>query len=165
MTLLIKPSSRHSEDLTLRNPQKRHGTYTSMKSLTAFRITVISLLIFVAPYCYAEVQNIYNFTSPIEQQRFQHLISELRCLICQNQSLAESNAPLALDLKREVYEKVVAGISEEEIKHYLVLRYGEYILFKPMLNNVTFILWLGPLVFLLGALFIMSLSIRRNNKS
>jgi cytochrome c-type biogenesis protein CcmH len=161
MTLLVKFASCHSKDLALRNPQKRYGI-PSGRLFTIMRITVISLLVFVAPYGYAEVQNSYNFTSPIEQKRFQHLISELRCLICQNQRLAESNAPLALDLKREVYEKVVAGMSEEEIKHYLVLRYGEYILFKPMLNNVTFMLWLGPLLFLLGALFIMYLSIRNN---
>ncbi|MBA2655076.1 MAG: cytochrome c-type biogenesis protein CcmH [Gammaproteobacteria bacterium] len=112
----------------------------------------------------ANVENNYHFTSPVQEQQFKRLISELRCLVCQNQSLAESNAPLAQDLKKEVYNQVSAGYSEMQIKHYLVQRYGEYILFKPSINNTTFILWLGPFIFLVGAFAILFLSIHRQRQ-
>ena len=119
-------------------------------------------LFLMAPMGSAAVQYNYYFTSPTQQQRFQQLVSELRCLVCQNQSLAESNAPLALDLKREVYNKVVSGAQDAQIKDYLVRRYGEYILFKPSLNKSTYLLWLGPVIFLIGASLIMFVSIRNN---
>ncbi len=128
------------------------------------RLLLLFYFFFIAPSSLAAVQYPYYFTSPVQQQRFEKLISELRCLVCQNQSLAESNAPLALDLKREVYHKVVAGASTAEIKTYLISRYGEYILFKPNINTNTYLLWFGPLIFLLGASSIMFLSIYRQSK-
>ena len=127
------------------------------------KVSLLYLLLSLFFTAQANVQNNYNFTSPIQQQRFTHLISELRCLVCQNQSLAESNAPLAQDLKKEVYNQLLAGYSDAEIKHYLVQRYGEYILFNPNISAITFVLWLGPMIFLSGAFLIMYISIRRNN--
>lgn len=101
----------------------------------------------------------------IQEQRYQQLLGELRCLVCQNQSLADSNAPLAQDLKKEVHDRIIAGQTDEEIKKALVAQYGEYILFKPQLTKVTLILWLGPLVFLVGAFIILWLTIRRQTAS
>lgn len=134
-----------------------------MKSFVT-KIIFTSLLLFVFT-ANAKVENNYHFTSPQNEMRFQHLIGELRCLVCQNQSLAESNAPLALDLKREVYLQMNAGFSDAAIKHYLVQRYGDYILFKPAVNKITFVLWLGPMIFLGGAFLIMYLSIIRQSRS
>jgi cytochrome c-type biogenesis protein CcmH len=114
---------------------------------------------------YGMTINTYPFINIMQQQRFQNLISELRCLVCQNQSLAESNAPLAQDLKNIVYEQIQAGFTDQQIKDYLVARYGDYILFKPRLNQATFILWLGPLLFLCGAFGVMYISIRRQARS
>jgi len=82
------------------------------------------------------------------------LYKELRCLVCQNQSLLESNAPLALDLKKVVMDKIELGQSKSEIKTFLVDRYGEFILLKPKYSIQNFLLWLGPIFFLLIGFFI-----------
>ena len=82
------------------------------------------------------------------------LYKELRCLVCQNQSLLESNAPLALDLKKVVMDKIELGQSKNEIKKFLVDRYGEFILLKPKYSIQNFLLWLGPIFFLLIGFFI-----------
>ena len=82
--------------------------------------------------------------------RLKALESELRCLVCQNQTLAESNAPLAEDLRKEVREQALAGKSDDEIRAYLVARYGDFVLYKPPVEPVTYLLWFGPFV-LLGA--------------
>ena len=82
------------------------------------------------------------------------LYKELRCLVCQNQSLLESNAPLALDLKKVVMDKIELGKTKSEIKTFLVDRYGEFILLKPKYSIQNFLLWLGPIFFLLIGFFI-----------
>ena len=103
----------------------------------------------------------FSFESPDQQQRFQKLSEELRCLVCQNQSLADSNAELAMDLRRKVYDRVVAGQSNEQIKTYLLERYGDFVLYKPTVKPVTYLLWFGPLALLLLALFILYRITRR----
>jgi cytochrome c-type biogenesis protein CcmH len=82
--------------------------------------------------------------------RLKHLETELRCLVCQNQTLADSNAPLAEDLRREVRELAKSGKSDSEIKQYLVARYGDFVLYRPPLQQNTWILWVGPFVLLVG---------------
>ncbi|MBS0319027.1 MAG: cytochrome c-type biogenesis protein CcmH [Proteobacteria bacterium] len=85
--------------------------------------------------------------------RLAHLETELRCLVCQNQTLADSNAPLAEDLRREVRELASAGKSDDQIRDYLVARYGEFVLYKPRVRPLTWALWFGPFVLLaVGAL-------------
>lgn len=96
----------------------------------------------------AEQQDIYPFTSLQESQRFQQLSHEVRCITCQNQSLAESSAPLAMDLRQKIYIMVKAGKSDAEIHQYLVKRYGEFILLHPSVNKLTIVLWLCPLLLL-----------------
>lgn len=122
-------------------------------------------LFFFSVSCFGEIENRFSSISAVEEQRFQNLIVELRCLVCQNQSLAESNAPLAIDLKNEVRSKIHAGLTDEEIKKLLVNRYGSYILFKPPFISSTFVLWLGPFIFLVGAFIILFLSIKRQTTS
>ena len=92
------------------------------------------------------------------------LYKELRCLVCQNQSLLESNAPLALDLKKVVMNKIQLGQSKGEIKKFLVDRYGEFILLKPKYSIQNILLWLGPILFLLIGFFVTFAFLRKQSK-
>ena len=83
-------------------------------------------------------------------KRLKHLEEELRCLVCQNQSLADSSAPLAEDLRREVRGLAVSGKNDDEIKAYLVARYGDFVLYRPPVKPTTWLLWFGPFVLLAG---------------
>lgn len=82
--------------------------------------------------------------------RLKSLETQLRCLVCQNQTLAESNAPLAEDLRKEVRELAVSGKSDDDIRAYLVARYGDFVLYKPPVKATTWLLWFGPFVLLAG---------------
>ena len=84
-----------------------------------------------------------------ERERYQHIIQEVRCLVCQNQSVGESNADLAKDLRTEIMEQVKKGGSEEDIKSYLLSRYGDFVLYEPSFKKSTYILWLSPILILL----------------
>lgn len=86
------------------------------------------------------------------QARWDHIAAELRCLVCQNESLASSNAELAVDLRREVRSLIEQGRSDADIRSFLVSRYGDFVLYKPEVKPVTWLLWFGPFVLLLGAL-------------
>lgn len=97
----------------------------------------------------AAAQNLdETLPNPAQEQRARELSRELRCLVCQNQSIEDSNAPLARDLRRIVRERVVAGDSDGQVLDYLVARYGEWVLLKPRFNRQNLLLWLGPLLFL-----------------
>ncbi len=87
-----------------------------------------------------------------QQQRYQQLVNELRCLVCQNQSIADSDAPLAADLRDQVHRQLVAGRSNAEISDYLTDRYGDFVLYRPPFKASTWLLWLGPFVLLVVAL-------------
>ena len=84
-----------------------------------------------------------------ERELYQQIIQEVRCLVCQNQSVAESNADLAKDLRTEIMEQVKQGNSEEDIKSYLLLRYGDFVLYDPSFKKSTYILWLSPVLIIL----------------
>lgn len=106
--------------------------------------------------------DIYPFTKHHDAEKFSSLLHEVRCVVCQNQNLADSNAPLANDLRDKIYQLVLQNKSTTEIKNYLVARYGEFILFKPSFNKRTLVLWLFPLLGLGGILFAF---IKTNYKS
>jgi len=93
--------------------------------------------------------------------RLKTLSEELRCLVCQNQTLADSSAPLAEDLRREVRELALQGKSDAEIKQYLVARYGDFVLYKPPVKPTTWLLWFGPFAFLLGGALVWFVVLRR----
>lgn len=106
----------------------------------------------------ADSHDLYDFDSSLQQQRFSRLTNELRCLVCQNESLADSNAGLAKDLRAEIYQQVVSGKDEDAIRHYLLARYGQFILFRPAFNGLTFFLWLFPLLLLvIGAVIFIAI--------
>jgi len=95
------------------------------------------------------------FSSPEEEERFLNLTTELRCLVCQNQTIADSDAPLAQDLRKEIFDMMATGSSDEEIKEFMVARYGDFVLYRPPVQSNTLVLWLGPFVlFLVGGIVV-----------
>ena len=92
---------------------------------------------------------------PALEQRVMTLASELRCLVCQNQTIADSNAPLAEDLRNQVREKMRQGSSDSEILAYMVARYGDFVLYRPPLKLTTVLLWFGPLLLLAGGFAVL----------
>jgi cytochrome c-type biogenesis protein CcmH len=101
------------------------------------------------------------FESPAQEARFRALASELRCVMCQNQSLADSNAGIAQDLRREVFELMQQGRSDAEIKAFLTERYGEFVLYEPPMAPRTWLLWFGPLLVLLAGAVTVVVIVRR----
>lgn len=106
----------------------------------------------------------YPFDNEIDKGRFEVLAEELRCPKCQNQNLADSNAPVASDLRDKVYELMQEGQSDDEIVTYLVDRYGDFVRYNPPVQENTFFLWFGPIVMLAIALIVV-VSISRNGKN
>ena len=96
------------------------------------------------------------------EARYRALIAELRCLVCQNQSIAESNAPLAADLREQVRAQIAAGRTDEEIIEFLTARYGDFVRYRPAFGGRTLLLWLGPFALLLGAGVTAAFFIRRS---
>ena len=105
-----------------------------------------------APRGALAAESLLAFEDPADETRYAELLEDYRCLKCQNQSLADSNASLAVDLRREIYERVVAGEPKAAIDDYLVARYGEFVLYRPRLTAATVLLWVGPFVLLLIAI-------------
>lgn len=97
----------------------------------------------------------YPFSSEAKEALFYSLLNELRCPKCQSSNLSGSNSPISNDLKREVYELVLEGNSAEQIKSHLVQRYGNFIIYNPPIEPATYILWFGPFLLILLAIFII----------
>ena len=93
--------------------------------------------------------------NPVLEERVMNLSKELRCLVCQNETLADSRADLAEDLRNQIREQMKAGKSDKEIVAYLTQRYGKFILYNPPVDPTTYLLWFGPFVLLLAALFVL----------
>lgn len=98
---------------------------------------------------------------PVLELRLNKLAEDLRCLVCQNQNLADSHAELAVDLKNQVREMLQKGMSDQEIIDYLVQRYGDFVLYKPPVKATTWLLWGGPFVLLVAALSVLLVKLRR----
>jgi len=99
--------------------------------------------------------------NPALERHMMQLASELRCLQCQNQTLADSNAPLAVDLRQEIRELLAKGQSDAQVKEYLVARYGDFVLYRPPVQSNTLLLWFGPALVLLGGLVALYLALKR----
>ena len=128
-----------------------------MKRLLALLILALPLSVLAADATPTELD-------PVAAKRAVELSSQLRCLVCQNQTIAESNAELAVDLRRQVNEQIKAGKSDREIVDYMVERYGAFVLYKPPFNITTLLLWLGPAVLVvLGAVFYVR-TVRARNR-
>jgi cytochrome c-type biogenesis protein CcmH len=107
---------------------------------------VVALAAFVPAAAAADA--VPTETDPVKSARAVRLTSELRCLVCQNQTIADSNAELAVDLRRQVREQVSAGKSDQEIIDYMVDRYGDFVLYRPPMKGTTLLLWGGPVLLL-----------------
>jgi cytochrome c-type biogenesis protein CcmH len=121
-------------------------------------IGLLGLLLACAAQARVEV---LQFESPEHEERYNKLIAELRCLVCQNQNLADSNAELAVDLRRKTYDMVSENRSEKEIAAFMVERYGDFVLYRPPLNSNTLLLWTGPFIILLIGVSLLIRTIRR----
>ena len=102
---------------------------------------------------------------PALQQRYERLTHELRCLVCQNETIADSNASLAADLRREVREMMVGGKSDVEIRAFLTDRYGDFVLYRPPVVARTWLLWAAPVMLLLGGSGVAALVVVRRSRS
>ena len=102
-----------------------------------------------------------KFDNPQQEEVYQVLIEELRCLVCQNQTIADSNAELAKDLRRQVYEMLQQGKSKDEIATFMTERYGDFVLYNPPFKVKTGVLWIGPVIFLLIGLVMLFVFTRR----
>ncbi|MDH3315108.1 MAG: cytochrome c-type biogenesis protein CcmH [Gammaproteobacteria bacterium] len=113
----------------------------------------------------AQVFEAREFKDPENAQRYQTLINELRCLVCQNQNLADSNASLAADLRQLTYDMILDGKSDEEIIEFMVERYGDFVLYRPPLKPTTLMLWIGPLLLLVLGIWLLLRQLRRRSAS
>ena len=102
-----------------------------------------------------------EFDDAEQLERYKRLIYELRCLVCQNQNLADSDADLAADLRREVHRMILAGKSDKDVIDFMVARYGDFVLYRPPLKATTVLLWVGPFVLAVGGLMILLIQLRR----
>lgn len=105
------------------------------------------------------------FDDPALQERYEHLTRELRCLVCQNQTIADSNATLAQDLRREVRELMEEGRTNDEIHEFLTARYGDFVLYNPPVKPRTYLLWAAPVLLLAGGLGAAALVIVRRARA
>tara|TARA_B100001123_G_scaffold425225_1_gene537799 strand:- start:843 stop:1304 length:462 start_codon:yes stop_codon:yes gene_type:complete len=105
-----------------------------------------------------------NFTSSIERERYETLLEELRCLVCQNQSLSDSHADLAQDLRDQVYTMIIEGKDNVQIAQFMVERYGDFVLYKPPVKSATWFLWFGPSILLVVAFAIVVIFARRHTR-
>jgi len=101
------------------------------------------------------------FEDPVLQQRYESINRELRCLVCQNQTIADSNATLAADLRREVREMIAAGKTDDEIREFMIERYGDFVLYRPRMTATNFLLWAAPVLLLMGGAFAVVRVVRR----
>ena len=124
-------------------------------SIKTMMVVLLSLYLQIT---YAAIE-VYDFKTPAEEQRFQALIGELRCPKCQNQNLSGSDAPIAKDLKDRTYQLLQEGKTDNEIRDYMVDRYGDFISYKPPVRSTTYLLWFGP--FLLLVVIVLIIVIRR----
>ena len=104
---------------------------------------------------------VYQFDTPEQEAPLKRLSEELRCLVCQNQNLADSNAELALDLRRQVHTMILAGKSDADIVRFMTERYGDFVLYRPPVNAGTLLLWTGPFVLLLIGVVVMGRLVRQ----
>lgn len=125
---------------------------------------LIVLLLILLPLSVGAAIDTYEFKDEETRQRFRQLTFELRCPKCQNQNLQDSNSPIAADLRDEVYKMLQAGNNNDEIVDFMVARYGEFVLYKPPVNQMTYVLWYGPFVLVVIGIGVILLLSRKRKK-
>lgn len=124
-------------------------------------IILLTLLLTVSFSSQALATDTYVFTDEVTETRYKALVKELRCPKCQNQNLADSNSPIAADLRREVYELLQQGKADIEIVDFMVKRYGDFVLYRPKVSSLTYVLWFGPAILLLIGVIIVVFILRK----
>ncbi|GLQ97426.1 cytochrome c biogenesis protein [Dyella mobilis] len=127
--------------------------------------TLMLALLIVSSTASAQAIDPLPFRDHAEELRFQHLTSELRCLVCQDENLADSNADFARDLRHKVFELMQEGQSDAQIKQYLVDRYSDFVLYDPPVNAHTWLLWFGPLLILIAGGLVVGYTIRKRSQA
>jgi len=122
------------------------------------------LLLLLCSFMVTAAIDVYQFDDPEKEQRFQKLAYELRCPKCQNQNIADSNAEIAQDLRTKIQQMLIAEKSDTEIIDYMVERYGDFVLYEPPVKPQTYLLWYGPVLFILLGLIVVFWIIRSRNK-
>jgi len=123
-------------------------------------LLLILSLTMMAP-AYSSTVDAYPFDDPAQEKIYKKLIQELRCMVCQNQNLADSNAELAQDMRRKTYDLAKKGQSEKEIVDYMVQRYGDFVLYKPPFQTNTVLLWVGPFIIFIIGIVVLIRFVRR----
>jgi len=122
---------------------------------------LLALICFIAcGACFGQAAEVPN-ANPETERRLKHLAEELRCLVCQNQTIADSNATLAVDLRNQIRGQIGAGRSDDQIRSYMVERYGDFVLYRPPFKATTVILWLGPVILLALGVVAYAVIVRR----
>lgn len=117
---------------------------------------IVIALLFMSGLVVAEQAQLFVFDTPEQEQIFNKLSNELRCLVCQNQTIADSNADLAKDLRTEIFKMIKNGKNEQQIVAFMVQRYGDYVLYRPPVKPMTWLLWFGPiLVFIIVVIMVV----------
>ncbi|MBB3228411.1 cytochrome c-type biogenesis protein CcmH [Luteibacter sp. Sphag1AF] len=128
------------------------------------RALLLLAALFFAGACLAQAIQPLPFRDHAEEVRFQKLSAQLRCPMCQNETLADSNAPIAHDLRMKIFELMQAGKSDDEIKAYLVERYSKFVLYQPPVEPGTWLLWFGPGVLLIAGATVVWIQVRRRSR-
>jgi cytochrome c-type biogenesis protein CcmH len=128
------------------------------------RTLIAAALLLIAPLVWAVTMEPAQSGGAALDARLKKLETDLRCLVCQNQTLADSNADLAEDLRREVRELAISGKSDDEIRSYLVARYGDFVLYNPPVKPTTWLLWFGPFALAVGGAGLWWVILRRRAK-
>lgn len=124
------------------------------------RLFVIGMIALLSSSVFANIE-IAKFDDPKMEQHYKQLINELRCLVCQNQNLADSNAELAQDLRAQIYTMLQQGKSKQDVVDFMVVRYGDFVLYRPPFKLRTVVLWVGPFLFLILGMGFLVMYIRR----
>ncbi len=127
------------------------------------RAGLVAVLLVVGGHALA-IDTEAAFDDPVLQHRYEAINRELRCLVCQNQTIADSNATLAQDLRREVREMIAAGKTDDEIREFMIERYGDFVLYRPRMTAQTFLLWAAPALLLLVAAIVLVRVVRNRAK-
>ena len=133
-----------------------------MSSLLRILITSI-IFSFALPAIAVQIE-FHSFENAQRERLYLDLIAELRCVKCQNQNLAESNAELARDMRDKTYQMIVTGKSREDVVNYMTARYGDFVLYKPPFKSKTLLLWIGPPLLLLLSMFLLLKIVRKQSK-
>lgn len=134
-----------------------------MKVRNTISLLVVIVSVFVVAQAQAKIESL-EFRNDQMRDDYQSLVAELRCLVCQNQNLADSNAELAQDLRKQVYEMLEQGSTRDDVVDFMVTRYGDFVMYRPPVKTSTLLLWYGPAVLFLLALSIVIVFYRKQKR-